>query len=161
MRRSVVREVWRLVAAGALALLIGSGGAALAQSAGAGTITGTLTDVSGAVLPEASVVVRNLDTGADRTTATNNAGVYIAAFLQPGNYQITASKNGFANVIRKNLTLQVGQTLRVDLGMPLQSVEQAVTITSEVPLLDLEKTESSQVVHWTGNCQRVIRQLGP
>ena len=146
MRRSMVREVWKLVAAGAVALLIGFGSAALAQSSGAGTITGTLTDATGAVIPEATVVIRNVDTGTDRTTATNSAGIYIAAFLQPGNYQIAASKQGFASVIRKNLPLQVGQTLRMDLSMPLQSVEQAVTITSEAPLLDLEKTESSQVV---------------
>ena len=141
MRRSMVREVWKLVAAGAVALLIGFGSAALAQSSGAGTITGTLTDATGAVIPEATVVIRNVDTGTDRTTATNSAGIYIAAFLQPGNYQIAASKQGFASVIRKNLPLQVGQTLRMDLSMPLQSVEQAVTITSEAPLLDLEKTE--------------------
>jgi hypothetical protein len=146
MRRNLVREVWNFVAAGALALLIGSGSALLAQSAGAGTITGVLMDPTGALLPDATVVVHNVDTGTDRSTASNSSGIYIAAFLQPGRYEITASKEGFTTVVRKDLTLQVGQTLRMDLTMPLRTVEQAVTITSEAPLLDLEKTEASQVV---------------
>ncbi len=146
MRRHMVCKVRRLLAAGAVALLLGSGGAALAQTAGAGTIIGTLTDPTGSVIPAATVVVRNVDTGTERTTASNGAGIYIAAFLQPGRYEVSASKQGFATLTRKDLTLQVGQTLRMDLTMPLQAVQQEVTITGEAPLLDLQKTEASQVV---------------
>ncbi|HLJ46891.1 MAG TPA: TonB-dependent receptor [Bryobacteraceae bacterium] len=120
--------------------------AAFGQTAGAGTITGTLTDQQSAVVPEASVVIHNTDTGVDRTVASNGAGLYYVTFLQPGHYQITATKPGFAKVVRKDLLLQVGQTLTIDIQMPLQTTQETVTVAGEEPLVDTEKTELSQVV---------------
>src|SRR5215469_2497195 len=67
-----------------------------AQTAAAGAITGTVKDASGAVLPEATVVAHNAGTGADTSVTSNAAGVYIAPFLQPGQYELSASKAGFA-----------------------------------------------------------------
>jgi outer membrane receptor protein involved in Fe transport len=121
-------------------------GISFGQTAGAGTITGTLTDPSGAVVPNASVIVHDADTGVDRTTATNDAGIYLATFLQPGHYELTVSKTGFATVERKDLTLQVGQTLQVDLQMPVRTTQETVTVTGEAPILDPDKTEQSEVV---------------
>src|SRR5579864_9310800 len=74
--------------------------AAIGQTTGAGTITGTLTDPNGGVIPNAMVVLRNTDTGTERPIATSAAGIYVAQFLPPGHYQITASKTGFARVVR-------------------------------------------------------------
>ena len=67
---------------------------AFPQIAGAGTLTGTVTDASGAVVPDARVVAHNEDTGADREVPTNGAGIYVAAFLQPGHYELSATKPG-------------------------------------------------------------------
>jgi hypothetical protein len=120
-----------------------------AQSAGTGTITGTLSDPQGASIPGATVVVRNIDTGLDHTLESNDAGIYVAAFLQPGRYEIHASKDGFATVVRQGLNLQVGQTLAIDFKLPIQVAQVTVTVTSESPVLDTEKTETSQVVSQT------------
>src|SRR5215472_19243550 len=90
---------------------------AFPQIAGAGTLTGTVTDASGGVVPGARVVAHNEDTGADRELSTNGAGIYVAAFLQPGHYELSVTKPGFVKVLRKDVTLQVGQTLTVDLGL--------------------------------------------
>ena len=122
---------------------------ASAQTAGAGTITGSLTDQSGAAVPGATVLVHNTDTGIDRSTTSNDSGIYIATFLQPGQYEVSVSKAGFARLIRKDLTVQVGQTVEIDFAMPVQTTQEQVTVTAQEPVLDTEKTEQSQVVSKT------------
>jgi hypothetical protein len=139
-----VKFVFVVVAA---AILMAS--AAMGQTTGAGTITGTLTDPNGGVIPNAMVVLRNTDTGTERPIATSAAGIYVAQFLPPGHYEITASKTGFARVVRTDLTLQVGQTLTVDLAMPIQTTTETVTVTGQTSVVDTEKTEMSQVVSQT------------
>jgi len=128
-----------------LALICGPG-RALAQGAGSATITGTILDPSGSSVPAAAVVIRNTDTGIERRTETSDAGVFEAPFLAPGHYEVEASKAGFADVLRKDLVLQVGQTLAVNLGMTVKAAEQVVTVSGEAPVVDAEKTEVSQVV---------------
>ena len=59
-----------------------------AQTAATGTITGTVTDSSGAIVPKADVVITDTDTGVTRTVATTDAGTYVATFLQPGHYEV-------------------------------------------------------------------------
>jgi hypothetical protein len=119
---------------------------ASAQNAGGATITGTLTDQSGAVVPGVTITVRNPDTGFERKVETSDAGVYTAAFLQPGPYQVQAGKAGFATIVRKDLTLQVGQTLAVNLVLTLMAAQQEVTVTGAAAIVDTEKTEVSQVI---------------
>jgi len=67
---------------------------ALAQTAATGTISGTITDASGAAVPNTTVVITNTDTGASRTVTTNNDGDYSSTFLQPGHYEIVAGGTG-------------------------------------------------------------------
>ncbi|HUI56680.1 MAG TPA: TonB-dependent receptor [Bryobacteraceae bacterium] len=129
-----------------LVLLAVAAVAAFGQTAGSATITGTLTDPSGAVIPAASVTVKNTDTGIERAIQTNEAGIYVAPFLQPGHYEVRAAKAGFATIVRKDLTLQVGQTLTVSLSLTVQAAQQEVTVTGQAPVVDPEKTENSQVV---------------
>lgn len=70
----------------------------------------------------------------------------MAPFLQPGHYKVVAKAVNFGAVEAKKLTLQVGQTLTIDLTLPVESTTTTVEVTSETPLLDLEQTEVSQVV---------------
>jgi Carboxypeptidase regulatory-like domain/TonB dependent receptor len=140
MRRRLTREMLTMLM---LALL---SGAAFAQTTGSGTITGTLTDPSGAVVPGAEVSIRETDTGIERKTATNQAGIYSAAFLKPGHYEVTVTKAGFAKVVRTDLTLQVGQILTVDFQAPIQSTETTVTVAGATSVVDNEKTDVSQVI---------------
>ena len=134
-------------------LLLFPPGRAYGQLAGSATIAGTITDASGSVVPGADITVRNTDNGLERKTQTSEAGLYNAAFLQPGHYEVQASKTGFATLLRKDLTLQVGQTLSVNLALAVQAAQQQVTVTGEAPVVDTEKTEVSQVVseHAVGN----------
>jgi len=138
---------WRLIALALAALTLTLfSGSAWGQITGAGSISGTLTDPNGGVVPGATVIVRNSDTGATRDSATNEVGIYTVPFLQPGRYEINASKAGFAKVVRSGLTLQVGQNLTIDLAMPLQSTSEQVTVNSDADIVDTSKTEVSQMV---------------
>jgi hypothetical protein len=128
----------------ALVLIALTAGTASAQVTGAGTITGTLSDPNGAVIPGVAVIVRNVDTGAEQRLGTNGSGVFLAQFLPPGKYQVTATKTGFAKVIRENLLVQVGEIVTVNLAMPLQSTTESVTVTAEQSVVDTEKTDVSQ-----------------
>jgi hypothetical protein len=125
-----------------------------AQTAGAGTITGTITDPSQAVVPEVSVTVTNIDTGVAHIYKTNDSGFYVAPFLQSGHYKVTATASNFGSVGANNLTLLVGQTLTVDLSLKVQSSTTTVEVSGETPLLNVQQTEVSQVVD-----QSIIQNL--
>jgi len=122
---------------------------AFAQTAGAGTITGALTDQTGAAVPGATVVIRSTDTGIERSTVSNDSGIYTATFLQPGHYEVSVAKSGFAKLVRKDLTVQVGQTISIDFKLPIQTSSEQVTVTGQESLIDPEKTEQSEVVSKT------------
>ncbi|HEV2486209.1 MAG TPA: TonB-dependent receptor [Terracidiphilus sp.] len=123
-----------------------SGVSALAQTSGAGTINGTVTDAAQAAIPGASVIVTNTDTGIAHSYATNSSGFYIAPFLMPGHYSVLGAAGGFGTVKRENLTLNVGQTMTLDMALSPASVTTQVTVTGENPILDTQKTEASQVI---------------
>src|ERR1700712_5478851 len=130
----------------AILFLVFAGRPILAQTSGNGTINGTVTDQSAAAVPNATVVVRNTDTGVSRTLTTNGDVVYTAAFLLPGHYEVTAGGGGFGKVNRKNLVLTVGQVLTADITLPPASVSTEVIVTSESPLVDTDKTEVAQTI---------------
>ncbi len=117
-----------------------------AQTSGNGNINGTISDKSGAAVPNITVVVLNTETGVSRTLTTNNDGSYAANFLLPGHYEVTAGGSGFGKVDRKNLVLTVGQILTVDVTLPPASVSTEVIVTSESPLVDTDKTEVAQTI---------------
>ncbi len=117
-----------------------------AQTAGSGTITGTVTDPAGSVVPAANLTIHNADTGTDRAVTTNDAGIYTAAFLQPGHYDLKVDKTGFSTIERNGITLEVGRTLTLDFSLVVKAGAETVTVSGEAPVLDTEKTEVSQEV---------------
>lgn len=117
-----------------------------AQAAGTGSIVGTVKDPAGLVVPGAEVVVRNIDRGAQRTLVTNDAGRYAAPYLEPGRYEVQVTKEGFGEVMRQNLTLEVGQALAVDIKLPLRAAERTVIVTAEAGRVETEKADVSQTV---------------
>jgi hypothetical protein len=135
-----------LALASAAALLLSPAMPSSAQSTGSGTITGTVTDTTGAVVPAAAVLITDTDTNVSRTTATDGAGTYVAPFLQPGDYEVVLGGNGFGKVDRKNLILTVGQTLTVNAVLTVGTTATEVTVTSESPILDPEKTSVAQTL---------------
>ena len=114
--------------------------------AGAGTIEGTVKDATGGVVPDATVSVRNVATNIVRSVSTNAEGRYVVPFLDPSEYEITVERAGFAKLVRSGVVLRVGDTATIDVAMQVSSTTQVITISGEAPLLDPEKTESSQTV---------------
>jgi hypothetical protein len=129
-----------------LGVTLGLGVKAMAQSAGTAEIRGTITDKTGGVVPNANVVVRNVDTGAERNLTTNDLGIYLAPLLQPGRYEVNVTKQGFAQVKRENLVLEVGQTLAVDLSLPVKATQETISVTGETGLVETEKFDVSQTI---------------
>ena len=117
-----------------------------AQTSGNGNINGTITDPTGAIVPNATVVVTNTDTGIARTLTTNSAGTYNANFLLPGHYEVIASGVSFGKIDRKNIVLTVGEVLTIDAALPPGTVSTAVEVTANSPILDTQKTEVSQTL---------------
>jgi hypothetical protein len=112
--------------------------------AGTGTITGTVTDPSGAVVAGAPVEVRNTDTNFPYSTETTATGSYTVLRLPPGPYTVTISAPGFKKLVRSGLAVDAGQTLPLDLTLQVGAAGESVTVTAEATLL---KTESGDVAH--------------
>ena len=92
------------------------------------TILGTVSDSSGATIAGASVQVTNVGTGQSQTVVTDTAGRYIVPDLPVGNYEVQASREGFARVIRKGITLSVGSQNVVDFSLAVGQAQQTVTV---------------------------------
>ncbi|MBI4443737.1 MAG: TonB-dependent receptor [Acidobacteria bacterium] len=106
-----------------------------------GTISGTVADSSGAVLPGTTVVVLNEETGVSRTVAANAEGRYSAPSLNVGRYRITASLAGFQTEARSGIVLTVGRQAVVDFQLQVGAVTETVEVTGEAPLV--ETTQSA------------------
>ena len=109
-------------------------------------ISGAISDESGAVMPGVQVLVRNTETGVQRSYTSNQQGRYVAPQLVPGSYEITATLAGFDTMVRKGITLTVGQDVSIDLTMKVGSVNEQVTVTGEAPLLDTTSSVVSGIV---------------
>src|SRR5450432_1549768 len=116
-------------------------------ASGTSTIGGLVIDPSGAVIPSAEVVVRNVGTNVARTLKSNEAGLYEAVSLQPGEYEVKGSKAGFATLTRKGITVAVGQRAVVDLSMKVSSTSEDVTVVGDVAVVETDKTDVSTVIN--------------
>jgi hypothetical protein len=130
-----------------LLVLVPYGGRAAAQSlAAGGSIEGTVTDESGAVLPGAAVTIRNPATGVARETVTDGTGRYRAPLLPVGTYEVTAALSGFATTRRPNLVLNVGGVLTADLTLKVASAQEEVTVTAEAPVIEGGRSHQASTV---------------
>jgi hypothetical protein len=136
-----------------IALLVLSASSLFAQVTGA-TLSGRVTDASGAVLAGAHVGIENLDTGIAREVVTNAEGLYSAPNLSPGNYEVTISATGFATQDRHGVTLYVGGDQVIDAQMRVGQSNEKVQVTDEAPVLQLQSSEVSAVVD-----SRTVREL--
>jgi hypothetical protein len=112
-----------------------------------GTITGTVTDPSGAVLPNATIKVTNVDTGVTTTLKTNGAGVYVASSLIVGTYRVEAEAAGFKRTVAEKIILEVGATPKVDLALAVGQSTESVTVTeSNAPILQTQQADLGQTM---------------
>jgi hypothetical protein len=110
------------------------------------TIVGSVTDPSGAAIPGAKVTVSNTDKGFTRKLVSGTDGEYIAARVPIGNYVVMGEAPGFQKLTRTGITLDAGQTQRVDLQMVVGGTTQQVTVTGNVPKVETETGAISHVV---------------
>ena len=115
-----------------------------------GSLTGTITDASNAVVPNVSVELTNQATGASRTVTTDSHGDYLALNLEPGPYTIAIKQAGFAAFTQKNILVVINQEQRVNILLQLGSVQEQVTVNASAPAL---QTESAEVSHYISSSQ--------
>ncbi|HET6979590.1 MAG TPA: carboxypeptidase regulatory-like domain-containing protein [Pyrinomonadaceae bacterium] len=106
-----------------------------------GTLRGTVSDSKGAVVPGADVVIRNMETGQERTLKTGSEGVYVAPFMPLARYTITATGPGFSKVAQENIELGLNQTLVVNFELNPSAVTEAVVVTSEAAPINTTNAE--------------------
>src|SRR3984893_14884102 len=119
-----------------------------AQVAG-GTLSGTITDPSGSVVPNAEVVIKNSATGISRNVTTNADGFYSAANLVPGNYEVSVSAAGFNTEIKKGIVINVGAQPVFNLVLQIGAVANRVEVTTEAPTVQLTSSDISATVNAT------------
>jgi hypothetical protein len=124
-----------------------------AQVSGA-TMSGLITDPSGAGIPNASVSIKNMGTGEVREVPTNGDGFYSAPNLLPGKYEVTITAQGFNKVVQKGITLTVGAQQALNLSLKVGQVNQTVEVTAAPP----EVQTSSSTVSSTVDA-RTVREL--
>ena len=104
-----------------------------AAQVSSGRILGVVTDDSGAVLPGAVIVVRNLGTSVTRDVVSNERGQYDVPGLQPGRYQVEAELTGFRRVSQGPVVVQVNQEARLDLVLALGELAETITVQALAP----------------------------
>ena len=119
-----------------------------AQVSGA-TLSGTVSDTSGAVIPDAHVAIRNVATGQVRAVTTDAAGFYTAPNLLPDSYEVTVTAPGFSTEVRSGITLTVGAQQLLNLTMQVGQATQTVQVTGEAPAVQLANSTISGVVSQT------------
>jgi len=110
------------------------------------TLTGRISDPSGAVIPQAKITVRAKATGIVTSTETTAEGYYTMPSLTPGEYEVTISKQGFNPVKRSGVELAVQQVARMDLVLQVGALAEAIEVKAQITLLDSESATVGQVI---------------
>lgn len=131
------------MAALCLALVFAATAAGMAQSTTQGAIAGTVEDVSGAVIGNATVTIHNDGTNALKTVTTDESGFFKLPLVEPGTYTVTISAAGFGSEVEKDVTVQVGVQTAVSPKLSAGKTETAVTVTAEASVLNFQSPDIS------------------
>ena len=142
-RNSIFKTMWNLLSVCILFLCAVS--AAFAQ-AGRGSISGLVSDPSGAIVSGATVTALNPATGVSLHTVTSAGGLYSFISLTPGTYLVTASQKGFASVAQDNVLVTVDQVSTVNIALQVGTVTQTVTVSTAPELVDTSNSTVGQLI---------------
>jgi len=140
---TIARNSLRLALALAILPLFAAPLASVQVSA---SIKGTVTDPSGAPLPSSAVSATDLETGATRSTVTDDSGRYLILALPVGQYEVRVTKPGFQDAIRTGIRLVIGQEAAVDLTLQVSSVNSEVRVTADAPIVSTTTKDISGLV---------------
>jgi hypothetical protein len=110
------------------------------------TITGRVTDSSGAVIPKAAIVVTNTNTGVRTNTISDKSGSYTVPFLLPGTYSITVTVNGFQTYLHDGIKLQTGDKITEDVPLTIGSTSEKIYVSADAPLIQTATATAGQVL---------------
>ena len=118
------------------------------------TLQGTVTDQKGAVVPNATITVRNQATSIERTAQSDSSGNYQVAALPVGTYSVVVQAQGFKSAAVSDLNVEVARTLVKDFQLEVGSLEQRVNITADTPVIETATTSVGQVIN-----QRTVQEI--
>jgi hypothetical protein len=110
------------------------------------TLRGRITDSSGAAVPGAAVTVISLDTQVKQQTKSNEQGLWSARYLNPGNYMVVVSADGFRTIEQKGITLQTADDKQLDLKLDVGVLAESVVVSAEAPLIDTSASTAGTVI---------------
>src|ERR1700722_16830162 len=122
-----------------------SGGRAFAQTPN-GSLSGDVTDASGALVPRATVHLRNENTGVENQFTTTSAGHYVFSNLIPGSYQVTVSQSAFKTEVRTGVVISLGSTTGLNISLAPGATSETVTVNADALKIETESTEVGTVV---------------
>src|SRR5579863_2805615 len=137
-----------------ITVLLMFAGKLFAQAGATGTILGTVTDATGAIVPNAKVTVTNTSTNVAFRTVTSSSGDYYAPSLNPGQYKVIVESAGFEKSVTSGFTLTVDQKVRVDVALKPGAVSETLEVTAQAVTLDTDSAALSQLVS-----QQQVEQL--
>ena len=143
---------WQLIVCAALLLSLLP--ASASAQASLGRISVQVLDPQGAVIPGVEVVATNEETGVATKVQSNEAGICVLPFVQPGRYTIAAMRQGFKKYERRGLTVETAEVLRLDISMALGNVAEVIQVSAELPLLESSSASVGQFVD-----SRVVSQM--
>jgi outer membrane receptor protein involved in Fe transport len=132
----------RLALGFGLVLLLASATSALAQRT-TGTIVGTVSDESGAILPGVTVTLSGPGVAGTPTTVTTETGAYRFPQLPPGDYKLSFTLQGFATINREQVVVPLGGTVEINAQLKVSTLQETVTVTGESPIINAASTELS------------------
>jgi hypothetical protein len=133
---------WRV----ALVVLLLTAVSATAHAQVSANIKGIATDASGAVVPGAIVTAKNIETGAIRSSVTDDSGRYLVLALPVGEYEVRVAKAGFQDAIRSGIRLVVGEEASVDLQLQVGTIKSELTVRSDAPIVSVSTKDISGLV---------------
>src|SRR5437763_3550196 len=110
------------------------------------TISGTVTDASGAVVPQVRITVRNERTNIVNKAESNSTGLFVAPALPPGSYELTAEKQGFRTFKMSNIPLSVGLTATVEVKLEVGQLTEAVQVTAAAAQLEAQTSGMGETI---------------
>lgn len=119
-----------------------------------GSVQGTVTDSTGAAVPDTQITAREVNTGIVQQTRTNDKGIYILSSLRPGTYDIVIHRDGFRDLQHKSMSVRIGDAIPLDATLEVGDVASSIDVTSQAPLVRTDDTLVGAVVD-----EKTIKQL--